>query len=121
MKLSIHPSVTVPRNITAESLALAFWYDSNPAVRRLWGIKIGQDLRVIVAVEPTVDNDDIFPCWLANTETWSRDLRMRTGSRVELELIKDIPCDGIEVDPGSVLIADLYWRDSTLNHPHEIL
>jgi hypothetical protein len=121
MKLSINPSVTVPRNITAESLALAFWYDSHPVVRRLWGIKVAQGLRVIVAIEPTVDNDDVLPCWLANTEAWLRDLHLRTGSRVQLELIKDIPCQGIDIDPDSVLIADLFWRDPTLNQPHEVL
>jgi len=121
MKLGINPSVTVPRNITAESLALAFWYDSHPVVRRLWGIKVAQALRVIVAIEPTLDNDDVLPAWLANTEAWSRELHLRTGSLVQLELIKDLPCDGIEVDPGSVLIADLFWRDPTLNQPHEVL
>lgn len=121
MKLSIKPSVGVPRNITAESLALAFWYDAHPAVRRLWGIRVAQRIRVIVAIEPTLDNDDVFPCWLANTKAWSRDLHLRTGSRVDLELIKEIPCDGIEIDPGSILIADLYWRDPTLNQPHEVL
>jgi len=121
MKLSIDPSVTAPRSITAESLALAWWYDSHPAVRRLWGIKVAQGLRVIVAIEPTLDNDDVVPGWLANSGTWSRELDLRTGSYVQLELIKDLPCDGIEVEPGSVLIADLFWRDATLNQPHEVL
>jgi hypothetical protein len=121
MKLSINPSVAVPRNTTAESLALAFWYDSHPAIRRLWGIRVAQGLRVIVVIEPTVDNDDVLPGWLANIEAWSRELHLRTGSLVQLELIKDLPCDGIEVDTGSVLIADLFWRDPTLNQPHEVL
>lgn len=121
MKLSIDPSVTRPRTVTAESLALAWWYDSHPAVRRLWGIRVAQVLRVIVAIEPTLDNDDVFPCWLANTDAWSSELYSQTGSCIQLELVKDLPCDGIEVDFGSVLIADLFWRDATLNQPHEIL
>lgn len=121
MKLSIDPSVTVPQNVTAESLALARWYDSHPAVRRLWGVKVAQGLRVIVAIEPTLDNDDVLPGWLANTEAWSRELHLQTGICVQLELVKDLTCDGIEVDPGSVLIADLFWRDGTLNQPHEVL
>ena len=121
MKLSIDPSVTTPRNITAESLALALWYDCHPLVRRLWGIKVAQGLRVIVAIEPTLDNDDTFPSWLAKTETWVRELRSTTGSCVQLELINDLPWGGVEMDPGSVLIADLFWRDATLNQPHEVL
>jgi hypothetical protein len=120
MKLSINPSVTAPRNITAESLALAGWYDSHPSVRRLWGIKVAQGLRVIVVIEPTLDNDDVFPGWLANSSVWSRELHLQTGRCVQLELVKDLPCDGIEVDPGSVVIADLFWRDATLSQPHEV-
>jgi hypothetical protein len=121
MRISINPSVSRPEHVTAEALALAGWYDSHPAIRRLWGIKVEQWIRVIVSIEPTLDNDDIIPAWLANTAAWSKELRLQTGSRIRLELIKDLPCDGIEVDPGSVLIADMFWRDATLNQPHEIL
>lgn len=121
MKLSFDPSVTAPRNITAESLALTRWYDSQPAIRRLWGIKDAQKLRVIVAVAPTHDNDDIYPAWFANTEAWASQLHSYTGSPVQLELIHELPFDGIEIDAGSVIIADLFWRDATLNQPHEVL
>jgi hypothetical protein len=40
---------------------------------------------------------------------------------VQLELINDLPWGGVEMDPGSVLIADLFWRDATLNQPQEVL
>lgn len=121
MKLSLDPSMSTRLDITAESFALASWYDSQPAVRRLWGIKDADKLRVIVAVEPTHDNDDAYPVWFANTQAWASELRLSTGRHVQLELVGEPPCDGIEVDAGSVLIADLYWRDATLNRPYEVL
>jgi hypothetical protein len=113
MKLSLEPIVVAPQDITPESLALARWYDSQPVVRRLWGIKHQQHLRVIVALEPTLDNDDIYPVWLVNTGAWTRDLRSRTGCAVQLELYLESPFSGVEIGPGNV-IADLFWRDATL-------
>jgi hypothetical protein len=121
MKLSLDPSVAAQQNITAESLALAWWYDSHPTLRRLWGIKVAQKLRVIVAVEPTHDDDDIYPAWFANTEAWVSELHLYTGSPVQLEFVHESPFDGIEIDAGSIIIADLFWRDPTLNQPHEVL
>lgn len=91
MKLSIEPSVPAAANTTAESLALSFWYDSHPAIRRLWGIRVAQGLRVIVTIDPTVDDDDVLPVWLANTKAWSRELHLRTGHLVQLELIMPLP------------------------------
>jgi hypothetical protein len=58
---------------------------------------------------------------LANTETWEKELKLRTGAYVQLEFIQGFPFGGIEIDASSLLIADLFWRDPTLNHPHEIL
>lgn len=49
MKLCLDPYDVAPRDVTAESLALAGWYDSQPAIRRLWGIREAQTLRVIIA------------------------------------------------------------------------
>jgi hypothetical protein len=121
MKLSLDPLVIAPRNITAESLALAAWYDSQPLVRRLWGIKDAARLRVIIAVEPTNDGDDIYPVWLANSETWADELHWYTGSSVHLELIDESPFDGIEFDAESVVVADLFWRDATLIRPHTMV
>ena len=118
MKLSLDPSVTERRNSTAESLALAAWYDSQPLVRRLWGIKDAERLRVIVAVEPTHDGDDIYPVWLANSQAWADELHLYTGSSVHLELLDESPFDGIEFDAESVIVADFFWRDATLTPPH---
>jgi hypothetical protein len=114
MKLSLEPFVVAPEDVTAESLALARWYDSQPVVRRLWGIKSEQELRVIVAIEPTLDNDDIYPVWLANTGAWASELRARIECSVQLELFLGTPFEGVEIDAGSVIIADLFWRDATL-------
>ena len=114
MKLKHEPFVVAPQDVTAESLALARWYDTQPAVRRLWGIRHEQRLRVIVAIEPTLDNDDVFPAWLVNSDEWVNELELGTGSPVQLELLQESPWGGIDVDSGSVVIADLFWRDATL-------
>jgi hypothetical protein len=118
MKLSLDPSVFAPRNITAESLALAKWYDAHPDVQRLWGITDAQTLRVVVSIEPTHDSDDVYPTWVANGQTWARELHTLTGRAVELELVGESPLDGIEFRAESVIVADLFWRDATLIPPH---
>ena len=102
-------------------MALARWYNSKPAVRRLWGIKDAQRLRVIVAVEPTLDDDDIYPAWLAHAEEWASELHSHMGSDVQLELIHVPAFDGIEIGAESVIIVDLLWRDATLIEPHTVL
>jgi hypothetical protein len=61
MELSLDQSITRPRDITSESLALAKWYDAHPGVQRLWGISDTQALRVVVLIEPTYDGDDVYP------------------------------------------------------------
>jgi hypothetical protein len=121
MKLNLDPSLATPRSITAESLALATWYDSQPGIRRLWGIRSAEVLRVIVAVETTLDGDDIYPVWFANTRAWANELRSCTGSAVRLELVHGLPSDGIDIDEENVVIADLFWRDATLIQPHTAL
>lgn len=118
MKLGFDPSVSAPRIISAESLALATWYDAHPSIRRLWGIRDAQRLRVIVAVEPTHDGSDIYPAWIGNSVGWARELGLSTGASVQLELIDEPHSDGIEIDAGSVVVVDLFWRDSTLLQPH---
>jgi hypothetical protein len=112
MRLSLDPARTIPRHVTHESLALAEWYDAHPAIRRLWGIREGQELRVIIALEPTNDGNDIAPPWLGNSDAWTRELDAATGASVRLELIDETR--EIEVDGECVIVADLYWRDSTL-------
>jgi len=115
MKLSVDPSFTAPQTVTAESVALASWYDSQPAVQRLLGIKDAEKLRVIVALEPTLDSDDIYPVWFANARAWASELHLYTRRPVQLELVYGHPFDGIEIGAGSVIIADVFWRDATLS------
>ncbi len=111
MKLSLDPSAVEPRDVTPESLALARWYDANPAVRRLWGIQDPETLRVVVALEPTHDGDDVLPAWAANYRAWARELRSLTRSAVQLELFRESAFEDIEFRAESVVIADLFWRD----------
>lgn len=111
MKLSLDPSVTGPRAITAESLALAAWYDAHPAVRRMWAIRDAEKLRVIVALEPTVDNSDTHPAWLANSHAWIRELRSHTGSVVELELVDEPLINEIDTDAEGDVVVAMCWRD----------
>jgi hypothetical protein len=121
MKLSLDPSLSAPRHVTAEALALAGWYEAQSAVRHLWGIRNSQRLRVIIAIEPAPDNDDVYPLWLANSAAWTRDLRLRVGRQVQLELIHESLSDGIEIDADDVVIAVQFWRDATLTPPNEAL
>jgi hypothetical protein len=121
MKLCLDPYEVAPRDVSAVSLALAGWYDSQPAIRRLWGIRETEILRVIIAIEPTLDGDDVYPAWFANIEVWGRELRRSTASQVQLERIQESRCSGIEIEDDGVIIADLFWRDATLNLPNEVL
>lgn len=113
MKLTLDPPARAPQDANPVFAALARWYDTRPAVRRLWGIRRAGLLRVIIAVEPTHDNDDIYPVWFANTGAWVDELSAETGSAVHLELY-EASDQGLEIDADSVLVADLYWRDATL-------
>lgn len=121
MKISLDPAVSLAHLVDPESFALAAWYDSRPAVRRLWGIKLARELQVIVSVEATLDNSDVLPVWLANRGSWANELRSCTRSAVKLDLYDDIVNDSIGIECEGVLIADLYWRDATLNLPNEVL
>lgn len=121
MKVAGDRALPAEEKNTAESLALARWYGTHPSIRRLVGITIGEGLRVIVAIDPTLDDDDILPVWLANTRIWTKELCMQTGRSVQLEVTQDLSADGVEVDPDSSLIADLFWRDAALDEPHEIV
>jgi hypothetical protein len=118
MTLNPDPSVIASRNLAAESLALAKWYDANPAVQHLWGIRDAQTLRVVVSIAPTPDGDDVYPAWVANCRAWARELHFLTRSVVQLELVGESMLDGIELDAEGVIVADLFWRDATLIPPH---
>lgn len=121
MKISFDPSLTVVRHVTVESLALSWWYDSQPEVRRLWGIKETHQLRVIVAIEPTHDNNDVYPVWCANYDSWTRELSRRTGLPVQLELVHEFVNSELEIDGDGDVIVDLFWRDASLNRFNEVL
>jgi len=121
MRLGFDPILTAPRIVTAESLALATWYDAHPAIRRLWGIRDADTLRVIVSVEPTFDGGDIYPAWIGNSLQWARELCASTGANVRLELIDEPHAQGIEMQQDSIVVADLFWRDSTLILPHTMV
>lgn len=113
MKLSLDPSVAPPRHVTAESVALAAWYDAHPTVRRLWGIRDRHMLGVIVTLEPTVDNNDTYPTWFACSRGWSQEIQRITGSVVKLELIEEPLVEEFDVDIEGDIIAALNWRDPT--------
>ena len=113
MKLSLDPMVTIPRHITAESEALAEWYDGHPTIRRLWAIRGAQSLSVILTLEPTVDNDDTYPAWFACSQGWAREIRSIAGSPVNLELLDEPPVDEFEIELEGEIVAAISWRDPT--------
>jgi hypothetical protein len=111
MKLNLDPTTMIPSHISAEAEVLAAWYDDHPTIRRLWAIRGGQTLSVIVTLEPTVDNDDTYPAWFACNQGWARELRSLTGSQVELELLDEPPVDEFEIDLEGEIVAAISWRD----------
>ena len=113
MKLSLDPMAMVPRHVTAESEALAAWYDAHPAIRRLWAIRDAQSLSVILTLEPTMDNSDVTPSWFACNQGWTREIRAITGSPVELELLDEPLVDEFEIDVEGEIVAAISWRDPT--------
>jgi hypothetical protein len=122
MKLSLEPTMTTMHDVSAETLGLAAWYDSQPEVRRLWGIRDAQKLRVVVSVDATHDNGDVLPIWLGRCGAWAQELRQFTGAAVQLQLFDELVLvGGLEIASDAVVIADLYWRDPTLNLPNEVL
>src|ERR1700741_4774356 len=98
MKLSLDPAASTPRHITAESEALADWYDARPTIRRLWAVKGAESLSVIVTLEPTVDNSDTYPAWFACSQGWAREIQSLPGGEVRLGMVDEPPLGGIEVD-----------------------
>ena len=113
MKLTLDPTSTVLRHVTAESEALADWYDANPTIRRLWAIRDARTLSVILTLEPTVDNDDTYPAWFACNQRWAREIGSITGSPVNLELLDEPPVDEFEIDLEGEIVAVISWRDPT--------
>jgi hypothetical protein len=69
---------------------------------------------VIVALEPTVDDSDVLPVWLANSMAWVRELQAHAGGFVELELIDEPQIDEIDTDAEGDVVVAMCWRDPTL-------
>src|SRR5262245_49828740 len=113
MKLSLDPTDSAALNATPESAALAAWYDSHSAVRHLWAIRNAEGRRIIVRLEPTLDDADTLPGWIANSQAWTHELQLRTRESVQLEAIDALLTDEIEVT-GGVIVAALGWRDPTV-------
>jgi hypothetical protein len=119
MNLVLDPSLDQIPTATAALVVLTKWYTAHSSVRRLWAIKDSQRLRVIVTLEPTHDGDDIYPAWLANGHEWAHELQLRMDVPVQLEVMDEPylaePAAGID----GVLVAVLFWRDSSLPIPSE--
>jgi hypothetical protein len=113
MKLSLDPSATAPRHVTAEAEALADWYDTHPTIRRLWAIRDARTLSVIVTLEPTMDNGDTYPAWFACSQRWAHEIRSIADGPVNLELLDEPSVDEFEIDLDGELVAALSWRDPT--------
>jgi len=93
---------------------LAKWYAAHSAFRRLWAIQESQRMRVIVMLEPTHDGDDIHPAWVANGHGWVRELELRMDRPVQLEVVDEPFAAEFAAGIDGVLVADLFWRDSSL-------
>ena len=75
-----------------------------------------QGLRVIVRLEPTLDDDDTLPgSELRTAHAWAHELQLRTHQFVQLEAIDELLTDGIEVTDGVIACAALGWRDPTVS------
>jgi len=115
----LNPSTASPWQLMPESTLLAAWYDCHAVVRRLWGARTNLNLRVILAIEATHDNDDLMPVWLTNYSTWLHELQGATRMPVTLELFGSYPFESVRLHPQEILIADLCWRDPTVDAPGE--
>lgn len=114
MKLSIDPTtVAPPLHVTAEAEALADWYDAHPAIRRLWAVRGGLALNVVVTLEPTVDNSDTSPPWLACGRRWADEIQALMRTTVSLELVEEPLTPEFDVEFEGEIIAALSWRDPT--------
>jgi len=114
MKLSFDSTnlISLP-HVTAEAEALADWYDAHPGVRRLWAIQDALALNVIITLEPTVDNSDTSPAWLACSRRWASEIQSLTGNTVSLELLEEPLTSEFDIDIEGEIIAALSWRDPT--------
>ncbi len=92
---------------------LAKWYAGHSAIRRLWAIRELQGTRVVLALQPTNDGDDVYPVWLANAGAWARELQLRLGAPVRLEVVDESALAGMAAEIDAVLALELSWRDAS--------
>jgi hypothetical protein len=114
MNLILNPSPDDGRQATGAFVVLAQWYAARSAIRRLWAISEPQRMRVVVALEPTRDGDDIYPAWLANGHEWAHELELRLVGPVQLEVIDEPFLAGFAAGVDGVLVAELSWRDASI-------
>ena len=107
--------IQAPQTITSESSALAAWYGSHAAIRQMWAFRNARTLRVVVILEPTIDDSDVYPAWFANSDTWIQELRSYTDSLVELELIVEPMIPEVETAIEGDLVVAMSWRDPTVD------
>lgn len=113
MKLSLNPTAMMPRHVTAEAEALSAWYDANPRIRRLWAVRTGLALNVIVTLEPTMDNSDVTPSWLACGRSWVNEIQSLTGATVSLERVDEPLACEFDIAHEGEIVAAMNWRDPT--------
>ena len=94
-----------------DAAALEKWYSDHSLVRHLWAIDEAEAIRIILALEPTIDGGDTQPAWLANSSSWARELQVRSPKVVRLELLDEPSHLEEPLDPGCVMITEIAWRD----------
>lgn len=114
MNLALEPKSDDDRRLDAASWVLAAWYAAHPSILRLWAVRDARCMRVVVTLEPSPDSDDLYPVWLANGHDWAHDLQSRLEAPVQLEVQYETSLDELGVGADSVLIAELFWRDSSV-------
>jgi hypothetical protein len=100
--------------LTNPAKVLAEWYATHPSVRRLWAIDEARRMRIIVTLEPTLDNDDLYPAWLANGREWASDLQSRLNVAVHMEVAYEPAFTRLGLGHEGFLVAELHWRDPSL-------
>lgn len=99
--------------MSASEQMLAKWYAAHPAIRRLWVIRESQGTRVVVALRPTDDGDDVYPVWLANAGGWADELQLGLRGPVRLEVLDESARAGMAGEIPAVPAHELSWRDAS--------
>lgn len=96
------------------SSALAAWYATHAAVRRLWAIKTHERLRIVIALEPSPNRDVTWPIWLANCDDWVVELQRGNCSN-------RYRCRGSSMTSKRRLNSSRIFAGETLARPWTIL